>query len=256
MKKILLFTFIAVWLTIQTGGILHAAKIPRPQGWIGDFAGAIDEESQRKIIGVVDELERKTSAEIAVVTLKRLGNETIEQASAELFKDWGIGKKGKDNGILIIASIEDRKLRIEVGYGLEGILPDGLTGEILDRYVVPRFRDGKYGEGLFQGTAAVASVIAKDAGVDLGADYRPQPVQRKTQSGFERYFHLIFFLLVFIIIPVLSAIRRKRKPGSRFYGGGYWGGFGGGGFGGGFGGGGFGGFGGGMSGGGGASRGW
>ena len=170
----------------------------------------------------------------------------------------GIGRKGEDRGVLLLVSLEDRLMRIEVGYGLEGIIPDGLAGEVRDRYMVPFFKEGKYGEGLYAGSLALASVIAKDAGVTLNqsGQVAPQPAQRtERRSAFN------FFPLLIIILIIWTLTRGKGRRGglaallllSMLGGGrgGRGGGFGGGGFGGGFGG-----FGGGMSGGGGASGGW
>ncbi len=221
----------------------YAADFPKPAGWVSDYAGAMDEASRGKTEAVIRELEQKTSAEIAVVTIRKLEGGTVESYAAGLLSAWGVGKKGKDNGVLILAAIEDRRMRIEAGYGLEGILTDGKTGAILDRYVVPQFKAGNYGEGLFQGTLAVASVIAKDAGVEITGGLsvepeRPRPSPLKTTV---RILFLIILFFIFIRNPFLLLL---------LLGGGGRGG-GGGGFGGGFGG-----FGGGSSGGGGASRGW
>lgn len=236
----LFFVFIVLNLT----NLLLADKFLKPQGNVSDFANVINEKLRQQINAIVVELEQKTSAEIAVVTVKNLNGESIETYSVDLFKEWAIGKKGKDNGILILAAIEDKKIRIEVGYGLEGILPDGKCGAILDSYIIPEFKNSEYGRGLTLGTLAVASVIAKDAGVELtGAK-----LSRKSSSG-KKSLNLILFL-IFLIFTILNSFSRRR----RYYGGGGWyggGGHSGGGFSGGFGG-----FGGGMSGGGGSSRSW
>ena len=222
----------------------YAAKFPKPEGWVSDYAGVMDAASKEKTAAVIRELEQKTSAEIAVVTVKALEDSTIESYADDLMSAWGVGKKGKDNGILILAAVGDRKARIEVGYGLEGILPDGKTGAILDRYVLPQFKEGNYGEGLYQGTLAVASVIAKDAGVEITGEMQVEPAKEK-KSPLRVVFRLLFMVILFIVFirhPFLFLL---------LLGGGGRGGGGGGGFGGGFGG-----FGGGSSGGGGSSRGW
>ena len=226
-------------------------KFPRPQGWVSDFADVIPESYQEKISSLVDELKSKTTAEIAVVTVPSLEGETVEMYANKLFKAWGIGDREKDNGVLILLAVRERKIRIETGYGVEGILPDGRVGGIMDQYMVPYLKSGDYGNGLYMGSAAVASVIAEDAGVELSGGLsvssRPQP----RGDGGPSILSIIFFLIIFSIvgfrlIPLLLL-------GSLFGRGGTWSG--GGGVGGGFGGG-FGGFGGGASGGGGASRGF
>jgi uncharacterized protein len=236
---------ISLFLLIVAVGA-QAAKLPKPEGWVSDFAGVMDAASREKTAAVVQELERKTSAEIAVVTVKKLEGETVESYAADLLSAWGIGKKDKDNGVLILAAIEDRRVRIEVGYGLEGILPDGKTGEILDRYILPPFKEGNYGQGVFQGALAVASVIAKDAGVEITGELPVEPAQEgKTRSG--GILSIIIMVLLFIFFVRHPFLFLLLMGGGGRHGGG---------FGGGFGGGGFGGFGGGSSGGGGASRGW
>lgn len=233
------------FLFLANFNILRSAELLRPaNSWVADFAGVMDVESYRHANMVVQELEEKTGAEIAVVTVKSLGNESIDNFSVRLFQKWGIGKKGKDNGVLIVAAIEDKKTKIEVGYGLEGILPDGLCGEILDNYVIPAFKKGEFGDGLTLGTLAIASVIAKDAGVELtgGPVNVNQPVKKSPLSIFLRFLFFIIMLFVFIRHPFLFLLFLGMSGGGRGGGGGFGSGFGG--------------FGGGLSGGGGAGRSW
>ncbi|MGA2091318.1 MAG: TPM domain-containing protein [Endomicrobiales bacterium] len=240
MKKYLLFLFLG-FLCVSAS----AQKLPKPTDWVSDYAGIMDARSIDKTRSIINELEQKTSTEIAVVTVKNLDNQSIEDFAVNVFKQWGIGKKGKDNGILFIASIEDRKIKIEVGYGLEGILNDGKCGEILDRYVVPEFKKGDYGNGMFLGTLAIASVIAADAGVQLtGQEQLPPEPQQKTSLA--RLILQGLFFVVMIILFIRHPFLFLLLLGAGGGGGGSRGGFGGG----------FGGFGGGSSGGGGASRGF
>lgn len=237
------FLIFCGFLLLGFANLAVSADFPRPAGWVADYAGVIEPQAYQKMTGVIQELEKKTGAEIAVVTVKKLENETIDSFSVQLFKKWGIGKKGKDNGVLLIAAIEDRKVKIEVGYGLEGILPDGLCGEILDTYIIPAFKKGAFGEGLMMGTLALASVIAKDANVELTGEMIAvrQAVKRSPRSMILKLLLFIILIPIFIRHPFLLLL---------FLGAGRGGG-GGGGFSGGFGG-----FGGGLSGGGGAGRGW
>jgi uncharacterized protein len=242
MKK----TFLSLLILISCVSISYCVKYPKPQGWVSDYAGVIDQDSKAGMESLIREIEQKTSAEIAVVAVPTLDNEPIENYAAGMLKEWGVGKKGKDNGVLILTSVQDRKMRIEVGYGLEGILPDGLVGQIIDSYALPDFRANNYGKGLYLSTLAVAQVIAKDANVALSG----APVQENQKPNKA---HLIFQLLILVVLaivvirnPMLFLLFMGASGGGR----GGWG------SGGGFGGGGGGGFGGGFSGGGGASRGW
>ncbi|MBW1817412.1 MAG: TPM domain-containing protein [Deltaproteobacteria bacterium] len=230
---------------------------PKPVGLVNDFANIISPDYKQKITAVVGELFQKTGVPIVVATMPNIGDADYTDYANRLYEAWGIGKKGQDKGVLIFLTVKERKLRIEVGYGLEGIIPDGKAGEIRDRYMIPYLSENKFGEGIFNGVAAAAQIIAKDAGVQLTG--RPAAVQapakkRRTGCG---------FLPGLVIILAILALFSRGRGGpllllALLMGARGGGGFGGGGFGGGFGGfgGGFGGFGGGMSGGGGAGGGF
>ena len=235
-----------------------AATLPTPQGFVTDTASVIPAEIARRIETQLEELRAKTGTEVAVVTVRSIAPLTVEEYANELFARWGIGQKGKDNGVLILLAVKERKVRIETGYGIEPILPDGKGGAIIREVMLPRFKQGALGEGLAAGAEAVADVIARAEGVTLSGPRRdssaPQPEPRLGLVA------LLVFGLVFALVfgPVLwprSRWNRRRRvfwagP-PLMWGGGYGSGFGGGGFSGGFGG-----FGGGGSGGGGASGGW
>jgi len=160
------------WLVVLLGIILlskalSAENIPAPQGWVNDFAGVISPEYKEKLSSLIDELEQKTTAEIAVVTINSIAPYEEKEYARLLFDNWKPGKKGKDNGVLVLLAIKERRWRIETGYGIEGILPDGLCGEIGRNYMVPYFKEGKYSEGLYYGVAAIAKKIAQDANADI-----------------------------------------------------------------------------------------
>ena len=230
-----------------------AQQMPQPQGYVSDFAGIIPAEYETRITAVCEQLDKQTTAEIAVVTMPDIGGQSEELYATELFQRWGIGKKGKDNGILLFLALAERRFRIETGYGLEGLLPDGRLGQIADERMIPFFRQGQYGQGFYSGTVAIAEIIAADAGVRLSVENPPQAPP--PGNGGARSFRIPVFLILLIIFAVfggrlglLPLLLLGGMPRGR---GGFGGGFKGGGFGGGFGG-----FGGGMSGGGGISRGF
>ena len=252
----------------------EARTWPEPRGYVSDFAGIIDPASADSIDALALELKQKTGAELAVVTVTDLGGESIDPAAVELFEQWGIGKKGKDDGVLILLAQTERRVKIEVGYGLEGILPDGRCGSIIRLVMGPDLHADRFGAGLQRGAEAVAGVVAQDRGVTL--EHRGRGVAPEGSSSGDLWLFLVAFFLIAIVFPVLSsAINRGRGSSGRWgdwrsgrrrnwydpwggFGGGLGGlgGFGGGGGGGGGRGGGFGGFGGGGSGGGGASGGF
>ncbi|MGD8227107.1 MAG: TPM domain-containing protein [Desulfobacteraceae bacterium] len=223
---------------------------PKPKGLVNDFANVISSSYKQQLIDITTELLNKTGTPVVVVTMSDIGGEDYNEYANRLYETWGIGKKGEDKGVLIFVAIKERKMRIEVGYGLEGIIPDGLAGEIRDRYMIPYLKQNKFGEGLLNGTAAVSQIIAKDAGVKLTGQV-PVKAPKKRRSRFSFLpLLLIFFIFVFLgrrrsgswifFLPLLMGGGGPRHGGGGF--GGSFGGFGGG----------FGGFGGGMSGGGGA----
>ncbi len=206
----------------------------------------LDGRAAAALSGLLSELEAKADAQVAVVTVKDLGGSDPESYAAGLYEKWGIGNKATDRGALILVSVDDRRARIETGYGLEGVLPDGLAGEILDKHMVPFFRKGDYTGGVLRGASAVASIVARDRGVELTGGV---PAGRQSKRG-GWLSNLLFIALLLVLAPVI--IRNPFLLLLLLSGGrGGRGGFGDGGFGGGFGG-----FGGGGSGGGGAGRGW
>jgi uncharacterized protein len=221
-----------------------------PQGYVSDFAGAMGGLGP-EIEALLTELQQKTGAEVAVVTVTSLDGGEATDFANRLFERWGVGGAERDDGVLLLAAIEDRQVRIEVGYGLEGVIPDGLAGQILDDRVLPFFREERYGEGLGSGAATIAAVIADDAGIELtgsGAVRAPPASSRGpgTLGTILRFGFILLAILLFIRNPWLALLLLASGRGGHFGGGGFGRG----------GGGGFGGFGGGMSGGGGAGRSW
>ncbi|KPK39079.1 MAG: hypothetical protein AMJ78_09015, partial [Omnitrophica WOR_2 bacterium SM23_29] len=167
--KIYLFSVLFFAVTVSSVEVVSSEKITAPVGWVNDFAGVIDEGYEKKMEVIIEETERVTSAEIAVVTFKSIAPYDEASYARLVFDNWKIGKKDKDNGVLVLIGIAERRWRIEVGYGLEGILPDGLCGKIGRDYMVPYFRQGKYGEGLYNAVAAIAKIIAQDAHANLSS---------------------------------------------------------------------------------------
>lgn len=222
----------------------------QPRGAVSDFASVISASEEQELTSLITELQQKTGAQIAVVTLPSLEGGEIDDFTVRLFERWGVGQKGKDNGVMFLASMKDRKMRIEVGYGLEGAIPDATAGRIRRDIITPYFKAGNLGRGIVMGVAALSQEVAKEYGATLTGGARYQPVQSSRPRKGNPIVGLIFaicFVLFAIRHPQLALL--LLLSGMRGGGGGYRSG------GGGFGGGG-GGFGGGMSGGGGSSGGW
>lgn len=223
---------------------------PAPGAYVNDRAGVLDARTEGELNGVLADLDAKAKAQVAVLTVKTLGGADLETYAVKTYKKWGIGDRKTNRGVLLLVAVEDHKARIEVGYGLEGILPDGLTGAIQDKYMVPYFKAGDYAAGVSQGALALASVIAKDSGVTLSGGYAESPQGRELPpltrgQKIIAALLIVAFVLFAIRHPYLAFFLLQTMLRSSGRGGG-----------GGFGGGGFGGFGGGSSGGGGSSRSW
>lgn len=225
-------------------------KIPAATGYVNDFAGVISSANKNILDSYLKKLDKKTGAEVAVVTLDSLKGNSIEDVALDIGRKWGVGKKGKNNGIVILVATGDKKMRIEVGYGLEGIITDGKAGRIRDDYMIPFFRQGDMEKGIINGTIAVASEIAKSYNVEMPAEFNDSVSDLSAYSSYsshtEKYSGSdIFIIIIFIIIIMLLPRRGFFVGGYTNYGGGFGGSSGG-----------FSGFGGGSFGGGGASGGW
>lgn len=257
------------------GGALRAQNPDelKAQGYVNDFANVLSPSARDQLTALCTEVDQKAQAQIAVVAVKSLNGREASDYAFDLATHWGVGPKQKDRGVLILFAIDDHKYWTEVGYGLEGILPDGKVGSF-GREAVPLLRANNYDAALLLVTRRIADVIAADRGVTLSSS-APAPVSSETRS--EGNFDPAVGILVVIGLAMLVIYGFARASGlggssrsGHYRGGGWWigpmmgGGFGGagwggggfGGGGGGGGGGGFGGFGGGSFGGGGAGGSW
>lgn len=253
MKRHLAALFLILAIALQAGPLFAAEPVfPRPTGAVNDFANVIPAAERDTMETLAREVLQKTGTAVVVATVPTVGDMAADDYATRLYESWGIGKKGEDKGVLILLALRERRVRIETGYGIEGILPDGVVGEILRLHVIPHLKQGDYGKGLSNAVTAVSDVIARNAGVTLTGRPQRKPVQpaRGTPAS-------PFTLILFALVAMLMLFTRTGRQilallllsgfggGGRGYGGGSSGGFGG--FSGGFGG-----FGGGMSGGGGA----
>lgn len=247
MKKI----FIIAAFFIFTGiGLCEEADFKNYVGYVSDYAGILSYKTKANLAALSAEIETKTTSQLAILTIDTTAPLDIETYAVKLFEKWGIGQRGKDNGVLILVAVKDRKARIEVGYGLEGAIPDALAMNIINKFMLPFFKKGDYNAGILQAAALVTKLIAGEYNVDISEldNIKARPVP-KVDSIFD-YLFIIFVIIILIRIPLLlflpvsNSRRHDYWYGPRLGGGS--GGFGGG----------FGGFGGGFSGGGGASGGW
>ncbi len=242
----------------------------KPSGYVNDFAHVLDASSVQQLENYCQQVEQTTGAQIAIVTVDSIEDEPVEDVANRLYREWGIGKKGQDEGILILLAMKERKSRAEIGYGLEPVITDAQAGAVL-RGIQPILRQGNYGGGLLAALQQFGGAIAQSKGVTIDGQAEPLPRLRNRPAPVSIPFPLILFGIIILLFLISRGNRGGGPRGGGGGGGGFLpgliignilgggrGGWGGGGFGGGSGGGGggFGGFGGGDSGGGGASGGW
>jgi uncharacterized protein len=224
---------------LVAAAIAAALDVPPLRGRVNDYAGVLAQDQLRSLESRLAQFEQETGHQVAVLTIPTLDGEDIEGFSIRVADNWKIGKKGFDNGVILVIAIKDRRLRLEVGYGLEGVLPDAIAKTIISDYIVPRFRAQDYAGGIIAGIDAVLKVIKNE----------PLPESARKKAGDEgsnlnSIAMFVIALAVFALMAFASTANRRRNNmwatrgrhrGPTIFGGP--GGFGGGGFGGGSGGG-------------------
>lgn len=162
-----------------------------PTGFVSDFAGVLSNEERLAIETKLRWLKNQSGIEVAVVTIHDLGGDTIENFSVKLFEEWGVGEQGKDNGLLILAAINDRMVRIEVGYGLEGDITDAQSFWIIQNIIIPAFRVGDYFSGLDRAVDAIIGSVVQ-------GEIIPEVSQNQSFGPSIDWFFLIFFIPIWL----------------------------------------------------------
>ncbi len=289
-----LLCLLAGLLLLATSTVAWGREIPAFQGYVNDYAGMISPGAEQELTALLAAFDQSDSTQVAILTIDSLEGEDLEGFSIRVVDQWQVGQKGKDNGVLLLVAKQERKIRIEVGRGLEGVLTDLLSGRIIDQAIAPAFKAGQLDQGFLDGANAI---IAATRG-----EFKADPRSRRSRTGGKAPPIVSYLFVALLLVAFLGNVSKKLGAGagavllplaayggmgaalpllfllllipagllagiiaplvlnamaSGHGGGMYYGGFGGrgGGFGGG-GGGGFGGFGGGGFGGGGASGGW
>ena len=234
---------VSLLVLLLTGTTAAALNIPKPTGYVNDNGQLLSQTVKLKLEQFLRDFEKSDSTQITILTIPTLDGEALDDYSLRVFENWKIGQKGKDNGALLLIAKAERKVRIEVGYGLEGRLTDLLAGRIIDNEISPKFKQGDFDGGVVSGIIGMAEAVR---GEYTGTG--------KTNSRKKKSNPFGFIFLLFFLGPLLGRFGGRRssryRRGGIFFGGPFIGGGGGG-----FGGGGFSG-GGGGGGGGGASGGW
>jgi uncharacterized protein len=178
---------------------VYAFDIPaKPSGFVNDYAELLKPDEKQFLEQELSQFAASTTNEIAVVTIPDLGGDTIEHYAVKLFEAWKIGKEKQDNGVLFLIARDDRKVRIEVGYGLEGALPDSLAGRIITDQVTPAFKNGEFGKGILEGVAGIIQATQNE--------YAGTPPRKESSNGF-----FIWMFVIFQGFAFLGAILGRSK---------------------------------------------
>lgn len=193
---------LALLLALISTPALAKDNFPAPSGYVNDFAGVMSAEAKDALEKSLSDFDQRTTVQIAVVTAKDLGGDTIEGYAVHLFEAWGIGRKGADNGILLLVSPGERALRIEVGYGMEPFLTDGQAGRIRDADLRPHLAAGDYDQGLTKGAEAIMAAVIQNG-------YEPGSVRVPRQAADSKLFILMGAGLASVY--AMSYIARTRE---------------------------------------------
>ena len=169
-------------ICLASSGIAAAPDIPYLTGRVNDNAYIFSEETRRSLSEKLKDHETKTTDQVVILTVTSLEGESIEDFANRVFNEWKLGQKDRNNGILIVVVRDERRMRIEVGYGLEGTMTDLLAGRIIQNIIAPRFREGDYDAGITNGTQAVLDVLAGN--IPEGADGTDEALNVSSGSGF------------------------------------------------------------------------
>ncbi len=202
-KYLLVFMFGIIALLLSTITAFGAVDIPTPKMHVEDRAKIIDKQTENRLNAFLAELETKTGAQMVVLTVKTTGGVPVDQFSIDLAKEWKLGQFEKNNGVLVVVAKKDRKYSIEVGTGLEMVLPNTFCSEVAKTLFIPNFRAGDYNQGIYQGSIAIINRIAQDAGVTISG--APKVVHKPKRRGMGFSF---LPLLLFFILPMLMGRRR------------------------------------------------
>ena len=195
-----------------------ASISPTEEFYVNDYANILDKEFEDRVISLNKELYAKTGAQIVIVTINDLDGKPIEDVANETFNDFQIGSKEKDNGILIILALNDRRIRIEVGYGLEETLNDGKVGRIIDDYMVPYLKNNNFSEGIENGFNYLFNYL-----LDY---YNISDIDTQNVSENDDYIDDIIskVITIFFICLMVYLIIKSESHGGGYYGGGFYGG--------------------------------
>jgi uncharacterized protein len=194
MRRFLKSIFLFVLLFFIPCLSLSAAEFPeKPDRYVTDSARLLSNQTEEKLERILHDYEIQTTNQVVVVTFPSLEGESLEDFSIRLAEKWQVGQKGKDNGVILLIFKKERQMRIEVGYGLEGALPDALAGQIIQQVMAPYFKQGKYDEGVLAGVNAILQATQGEFKAERGS-------QGVTSSEIEVFFKILFLIAAFLFL--------------------------------------------------------
>lgn len=202
MKKIMTILFLTI-LVFQ----LVALKVPKLQGHINDYGDVLSTREKSDLENYLIQFEQTSSIQIALLTIKSLEGENLEDYSMRVADAWKLGQKENDNGVLLLIAMQEKKLRIEVGYGLEAALTDAKSGYVIRNYIVPGFKSGNFYSGISSGIAAITGVLSDELNI---TDEQIVQSRKKEESGRAQ---IPAGLIIFFLMILFSSFGRKRRGG-------------------------------------------
>lgn len=214
---------VTVILAVLLSFSAFAIDLPEPTSnfFVNDFADVIDDEMEKELQSIGASLYNETTAQVVVVTVESLDGYDVDEYTLELGREWSVGSSETNNGVVLLMSVNDRQVSIQVGYGLEGCLPDGKTGRILDDYAIPYLSDNDFSTGLAEAYKAVVSVVCEEYGVELD-EYDLNNYVSEYEYEYEMSYEefSVMIITVFSVISLIIFIIIKCKDNDSHYGGG------------------------------------
>ncbi len=207
MKKIIIISIVFVLL----GGTLFSLDIPRLKGAVNDYADILNSKDEEKLEALLRDVEAKTSSQVALLTISSLQGENLEDYSLRVAQEWKLGQKEFDNGVLLLIAFNEKKIRLEVGYGLESIITDAKSGYIIRNYIVPGFKKGNFTGGITNGLLAISGLVTEEFEI---TDEQLAKYNKQQKAGKRK--QIPFGLIIFLFMFVFGGLGRGRKRGGLF----------------------------------------
>ncbi|MBR4891248.1 MAG: TPM domain-containing protein [Clostridia bacterium] len=216
MKKIIKTIIVTLILSILLSISVFAIDLPEPTSdfFVNDFADVIDDDVEDELMSIGASLYKQTTAQVVVVTVDSLDGYEVSEYALELGREWGVGSEENDNGVVLLLSESDRQVTIQVGYGLEGCLPDGKTGRILDEYAIPYLSNDDFSTGLSDTYKVLVSTVCEEYGVQLSDEYNLDYYEYMDNADYDSDGIVAVFIVIFIAMIIFCLIVSKINSGT------------------------------------------